>query len=127
MHRLWRTCAAGGTRLLGGLHAILALGMTISMGTVSPALGLTCNRQVVSEGQTAWQVMAICGEPTHVEEKIETVFVQLYDEQFRRYILSPLYVRKTQWTYNFGSSRLVYFLTFEEGTLRQIHTGGYGR
>src|SRR5262249_3811131 len=60
MHRLWRACAAGGTRLLGGLHAILALGMAISLGTVSPALGLTCDRQVVSEGQTAWQVMAIC-------------------------------------------------------------------
>ncbi len=127
MHGLWRACVAGGTGLTGGLHATLALGMAIILGTGSLALGLTCNRQVVSEGQTAWQVMAMCGEPTHVEEKVQTVFIQLYDEQFRRYILSPLYVRKTQWTYNFGPSRLVYLLTFEEGTLRQIQTGGYGR
>jgi hypothetical protein len=35
-------------------------------------------------------------------------------------------VPKSVWTYNFGPSRLIYRLTFREGKLTHIETGGYG-
>jgi hypothetical protein len=38
----------------------------------------------------------------------------------------PVGVPKQVWTYNFGSSRLMYLLTFLEGALVKIDTGGYG-
>jgi hypothetical protein len=38
----------------------------------------------------------------------------------------PVAVPKSVWTYNFGPSRLIYRLTFREGKLAHIETGGYG-
>ena len=127
MHRLGGLCAVRRLGLTGGLQVILALGCGIVLGVVSPALGLTCNGRIVSEGQTSWQVMALCGEPTYTEENVSTVPRWLYDETLRRYILSPFYVRKIRWIYDFGANRLVYILTFEENRLVRIETGDYGR
>ena len=38
----------------------------------------------------------------------------------------PVGVPKQVWAYHFGSSRLMYILTFLEGALVKIDTGGYG-
>jgi|RhiMetdeSRZDD1v2_1073273.scaffolds.fasta_scaffold1802138_2 hypothetical protein len=127
MRRLRGLYAARRLRPTGGLQAVLALGCGIVLGVVSAALGLTCNRRIVSEGQTSGQVMALCGEPTYTEENVSTVPQLLYDETLRRYILSPFSVRKIRWIYDFGTNRLVYILTFEENRLVRIETGDYGR
>ena len=41
------------------------------------------------------------------------------------YILVP--VQQNIWFYNFGSTRFLYDLTFQEGKLIDIKTGDYGR
>jgi hypothetical protein len=41
------------------------------------------------------------------------------------YILVPM--QQNIWFYNFGSTRFLYDLTFQEGKLIDITTGDYGR
>jgi hypothetical protein len=38
----------------------------------------------------------------------------------------PMVVPKSVWASNIGPNRLIYLLTFREGTLVHIETGGYG-
>jgi Protein of unknown function (DUF2845) len=101
--------------------------LTTSLGA-GPGLAwaLDCGGRLVSEGQAPWEVQAICGEPTQVDDTVEIVLKPVYDVFGRAVDHLPVAVPKSVWTYNFGPSRLVYRLTFREGTLVHIETGGYG-
>jgi hypothetical protein len=87
---------------------------------------LDCGGRLVSEGQAPWEVQAICGEPTEVDDSVEIALKPAYDVFGRVVDHFPVAVPKSVWTYNFGSSRLVYRLTFREGKVVHIETGGYG-
>ncbi|MDQ3829726.1 MAG: DUF2845 domain-containing protein [Candidatus Tectomicrobia bacterium] len=77
-------------------------------------------------GRADHEVQAICGEPTQVDDSVEIV-LKPADDVFGRVVDHlPVAAPKSVWTYNFGPSRLVYRLTFREGTLVHIETGGYG-
>jgi hypothetical protein len=90
------------------------------------AWALDCGGRLVSEGQAPWEVQAICGEPTQMDDTVEIVLKPAYDVFGRVVDHFPVAVPKSVWTYNFGPSRLVYRLTFREGKLTHIETGGYG-
>ena len=77
------------------------------LGAVSIGHALDCGGRLVLDGASPWDVQRICGDPEQVSETIEVVLKQV-------------------WTFNFGSSRLLYILTFLEGSLVKIDTGGYG-
>jgi hypothetical protein len=95
-------------------------------GTHRSAWALDCEGRLVSEGQAAWEVQAICGEPAHIQDTVEVILQPVYGPFGRVVDYLPVAVPKSVWTYNFGSSRLVYHLTFREGKLAHIETGGYG-
>jgi hypothetical protein len=90
------------------------------------AWALDCGGRLVSEGQAPWEVQAICGEPTQMDDTVEIVLKPAYDVFGRVVDHFPVAVPKSVWTYNFGPSRLIYRLTFREGKLTHIETGGYG-
>ncbi len=96
------------------------------LGTVGTIHALDCEGRLVSMGASPWDVQAICGDPMRVSNTIEIVLKPVYDPQGRVAGHLPVGVPKEVWTYNFGSSRLVYILTFLEGALVKIDTGGYG-
>jgi hypothetical protein len=77
-------------------------------------------------GDTKVDVVAKCGEPAVKESRQETRVTEVFDKGNK----SSREFRQTgtvdQWTYNFGPSRLLYFLRFENGKLVEIETGGYG-
>jgi hypothetical protein len=87
---------------------------------------LDCGGRLVTMGASPWDVQAICGDPVQVSETIEVVLKPVYDPQGHVAGHLPVGVPKQVWTYNFGSSRLMYILTFLEGALVKIDTGGYG-
>ncbi len=58
---------------------------------------------IVNVGDSKSDVLEKCGEPTR-------------KEGFQKYV----------WVYDFGSSNLVYYLTFSRDRLERIQTGGYG-
>ncbi len=79
-----------------------------------------CSEQIVSVGDAKFDVLAKCGEPTlkdsHVEEFRETA-----DGAERK-----VFITVEEWTYNMGPNRLVRILTFKNGKLTDIRSGGYG-
>ena len=87
---------------------------------------LECGGRLVVDGASPWDLQAICGDPEQVSDTVEVVLKPVYDPQGRVAGHLPVGVPKQVWTYNFGSSRLMYLLTFLEGTLVKIDTGGYG-
>jgi hypothetical protein len=64
---------------------------------------LGCSDGIVDMGDSKSDVLEKCGEPTR-------------KEGFREHL----------WVYDFGSSHLVYYLTFSRDRLERIQTGGYG-
>jgi hypothetical protein len=95
--------------------------------TVGSALGLDCHGRLIVIGASPWEVKERCGEPSDIEEVMKHIPQRAYDltSQTYGYILVP--VQQSIWTYNFGPTRFVYYLTLQEGKLIDIKTGDYGR
>ena len=98
----------------------------VALGVAGIGQAMNCDGKLVSTGASPWDVQAICGDPAQVSETIEVVLKPVYDPQGRVAGHLPVGVPKQVWTYNFGSSRLMYLLTFLDGALVKIDTGGYG-
>jgi hypothetical protein len=96
------------------------------LGTAGIVSALDCQGRLVIIGASPWDVQGICGDPEQVHDTITVVLKPVYDPQRRVVGHLPVDVPKQVWTYNFGSSRLMYILTFVEGALVKIDTGGYG-
>jgi Protein of unknown function (DUF2845) len=78
------------------------------------------------KAQASWEVQAICGEPTQVHDTVDVILQLVYDPFGRVVDHLPVAVPKGAWTDHVGPSRLIYRLTFREGKLVHIETGGYG-
>jgi hypothetical protein len=98
----------------------------VVLGVAGIGHAMDCDGRVVSMGASLWGVQGICGDPAQINDTIELVLKPVYDHQGRVAGHLPVGVPKQVWTYNFGSSRLMYILTFLEGALVKIDTGGYG-
>jgi hypothetical protein len=107
-----------------GAVAVLTV---VVFGAMGLAWALDCEGRLVSLGHTPWEVQATCGEPTQVEDGLEIILKPVHDPAGHMVGRLPMAVPKSVWTYNFGPSRLIYLLTFREGKLVKIETGGYGR
>ncbi|HEX9871247.1 MAG TPA: DUF2845 domain-containing protein [Candidatus Tectomicrobia bacterium] len=94
--------------------------------TVGSALALDCHGRLVVIGASPWEVKERCGEPSAIDDVMKHLPQRAYDptSQATVYILVP--VQQSIWTYNFGSTRFLYYLTFQEGKLIDIATGDYG-
>ena len=94
--------------------------------TVGSALALDCHGRLVVIGASPWEVKERCGEPSAIDDVMKHLPQRAYDptSQATVYILVP--VQQSIWTYNFGSTRFLYYLTFQEGKLIDITTGAYG-
>jgi hypothetical protein len=64
---------------------------------------LQCGDRVINIGDSRYEVLEKCGEPTNKEG-----------------------FRENLWIYDFGSSGFVYYLTFTGDRLERIQTGTYG-
>jgi hypothetical protein len=90
------------------------------------ASALQCAGRVVSLGYHTWKVHEICGDPADVRDIQQLLPRRYYDSYQRLYVDTFVPVNKSVWTYNFGSNRLIYILTFEDDKLVDIATDGYG-
>jgi hypothetical protein len=100
--------------------------IVILVVTIGSVLALDCHGRLVVIGASPWEVKERCGEPTAIEDVMKNIPQRIYDpkSQTSVYILVP--VQQSIWTYNFGSTRFLYYLTFQEGKLIDIMTGDYG-
>jgi hypothetical protein len=109
-------------RVAATVFAVVVLGAAIGS-----ALALDCHGRLVVIGASPWEVIERCGEPVGIEEVTRYIPQQFYDHNQQRSVQVLVPVQQSIWTYNFGSNRFVYFLTFQEGKLIDIKTGDYGR
>lgn len=105
----------------------------------TPALAdesIRCGSYLVDVGSPRAEVKAKCGDPSDIYERTEYRITDgalrqrilddrvVTDELIRSGRVVPVHIE--EWTYNFGPSRFVRYLTFENGRLARIETGGYG-
>ena len=101
---------------------------------------LRCGSRLVSEGDHYTRVLQLCGKPEYVSQWEETRIYRGYDDPLDDYynhgrlepgktygpkiVKRPIFIE--EWTYNFGRSRLMRLLRFENGRLQKIQTLDYG-
>lgn len=87
---------------------------------------LRCGSQIISEGDTIDEVLALCGEP--VERKRTWITRQPRFEYGGQEIPFPGHedVPVDLWTYDFGSSRLMRRIRFVAGKVESIETLEHG-
>jgi hypothetical protein len=107
-----------------GIAAVVLTAVVLGAAGIGHALD--CEGRLVTMGASPLDVQSICGDPAQVSDTIEIVLKPVYDPQGRVAGHVPVGVPKQLWTSNFGSSRLMYILTFLEGALVKIDTSGYG-
>jgi hypothetical protein len=92
------------------------------------AYGLRCGTDLVNVGDRKLDVLRKCGEPAVIDEWEEELSlrrspqIERLGEDTRRRI----FVRVEEWTYNFGPTNFIQILTFKNGELVEIRTGGRG-
>lgn len=99
---------------------------------------LRCGTQLISIDDTRDKVIHYCGKPTSIdsweEKRVLRDFRTFWDndprternELNREPFLSTIQVKIELWTYNLGFNRLIRYLKFENGILKEITTGGKG-
>jgi hypothetical protein len=110
----------------------------ILLGLVNICSAFRCGTELVSEGDTKFEVLHKCGDPDYVEsweeDRLQKDFGlrREYDSNNRRYTWSrePFLVnekvRIEEWTYNLGPTQFIRYLRFENGILTKISTGDKG-
>jgi hypothetical protein len=98
--------------------------------------GMSCGNRLVSRGDSLYQVRSVCGEPDDAQRRVETrrerrrVRVPCQhgsrDQRCETTVEHTTDVVVDEWTYDFGRRRFLRFLTFVDGRLATVNTGGYG-
>jgi hypothetical protein len=115
------------TLATGALAFVLVGGFALAPAARADGGGLggfRCGHKLVKNGETQDDVAVKCGDPdatrTWTEYQTESVWVG--DHKIERSV--P--IEYAEWKYDFGSERLIRYLTFVQGRLRDVRTGSYG-
>jgi hypothetical protein len=95
------------------------------LATPSHAASLRCGTNVVSDGATKDEVRARCGEPASKETRNvaqENKTRTGKDDSTKEVV----YKTFEDWTYNFGTNRLMQVVTFEDGKLVNVQSTRHG-
>lgn len=128
-----RTPSFGGRRIPPGaapaLRGVAALALAIALGWGGPAhaSGFSCGNRVVTDGMTSGEVRAVCGEPAEITSR-PILRRPVVWRHGRPYVIgdSQVEVVVETWIYNFGPTRLMRKLRFDDGVLQEIETLGHG-
>ena len=121
-----------------GKYLIVMVAILCGSGIANADSAFRCGTQLVSLEDTRDEVLRMCGQPTSVdsweEERILRDF-RTYrdydprtskDKWYREPFLVKVQVNIELWTYNPGSTQFIRYLRFENGTIKEITTGGKG-
>lgn len=84
--------------------------------------GPACDDRAISVGDRKPDILIKCGEP-----HFKNSFQEEIRERFGDSSVRTVVVTVEEWTYNFGPQRFIRVITFRNGTVVEIRTGGYGR
>jgi hypothetical protein len=100
-----------------------AAGLLLTLAPIA-ASAFYCGNNLINPGDTTIEVLHACGQPDSVESWNEVKNVSHFRYGFLWYSLENVHVE--QWVYNFGPSRFIRILRFENGILEHIESGNYG-
>ena len=105
--------------------AALATALLFPAGATADSL--RCGTRLVTDGDTAAKVEALCGPPAGVT-RTEVLRRPALWRYGRPYYLSefPVAVAVEFWTYNLGSHKLMRRVRFEDGLVTDIETLDHG-
>jgi len=114
-------------------HYLVALGSLIVLLQPSHAFSsMRCGNGLVGYGDHAIEVLAKCGEPDYVDERVvyHVKKIDHKDPHARRdaHIKKEIHVPVSTetWVYNFGPNRFMQEARFVDGRLEGVHTLGRG-
>jgi len=102
---------------------------------VQPVYGLRCDGRIVQIGDKTSQVANKCGQPDHIEysqeERIRANYYSMHRySRSKAYRHLPFIAKETiqieEWTYNFGPTKFIRYLSFENDRLTKIELGDKG-
>jgi hypothetical protein len=115
------------------LAALAALGW---FGGKAAADDLICQDRIVSEGSTTYDVQSLCGAPDATSQRHEKRRVRRAISvpcgpgpsagRCTQWVEDEVDVLIDEWTYDFGPQRFLTYLSFVDGKVTDIRTGGYG-
>jgi hypothetical protein len=107
-----------------------------------PAHGsaLRCGSRLISEGDTKFKLLAVCGEPQHIDYWEEERTYRSYTKDTHNFNYSTHYqegqfqkpnfikelVLVEEWTYNHGPRRFMDHVRLEKGRVKKIVSGESG-
>ena len=113
---------------------LILVALPASADEETPSSTMICGIYVISLADRQPDVARKC-EPTYVqsweEERIKRDYYQNIPAQTPEELSQvPLFMKEyipvQEWTYNFGPTRFIYYLRFENGRLTRITSGDYG-
>lgn len=115
--------------------SLAVITLSLSAGSAL-ADGMRCGSRLVSQGDSIGEVRSICGQPDATSQRKELRSVRRWVDgpcvNDRGTIRCGYLEERTvevvidEWMYDFGPSALIRHLTFEQGLLLNVATGGYG-
>ncbi len=113
---------------------LLLAGITTSASARADSLG--CKGRIVSTGDSRYEVKSVCGEPDDTSQRVEYRTARgrvagpcvrqgdkIVCDQTREHVIEVVI---DEWIYDFGRNRFIQYLTFEQGKLVAVRSGGYG-
>lgn len=113
----------------------ILIALPISASERNPESTLRCKTYVITSGASQSEVLRKCGAPANIvawdEERImrdtyKDIPVQSQDELSQEPLFVKEYIKIEEWEYNFGPTRFIHYLRFENGKLERITSGEYG-
>lgn len=105
-------------------YSSLTLFLLLSSLNVSAAM--RCGTVIVDVGDHKIDVLKKCGEPMLTERRTRIVGQELHHPGWTLDINQYEEIIIDEWTYNFGPYKLMQYLRFENGILKEIDDLGYG-
>lgn len=102
---------------------LLFAALVTLLPSTAGAVGIRCDKQLVSSGDTTLEVKAACGAPAHVESTVETRTIRRYRPRFG-YVERRVTVPVERWSYVLGPNKFIRTLVFENGKLVAVTTEG---
>jgi hypothetical protein len=90
------------------------------------AYALRCNHQLIRVSDRKAEVIYHCGEPDYIDVRYINEGTRLRDPNRTLELSRFKEIVVEEWTYNFGSNKLMRLLLFKNGVLKEIRTLGYG-
>jgi len=108
------------------MRRLLLLGV-LAAAAAQAGETLRCGNDLITEGDELARVRRLCGEPADVQRSTEWRAPTLWiDGRLVRAAGGDREVPVEIWTYNFGPSRFMRRLRFEDGLVVEIESLGYG-